>query len=441
MKLLTLRPMFKTISTRSLTHLRVINTEYETTDRNLSSKRAISTQFQWAAQISRSDPVLTCQSYIETVHNTLHLPWWATIVICTVGLRTLITFPVSIYQRYIIAKIQNVHLQIPPLVDELKKETARAAKMYNWSEKYSSLKKVIKELIVTENCHPFKSILVVLIQMPLWVCVSFALRNMVYMLPEKNAVAQLLHDELSVGGALWFCNLTVPDPFWVLPVMLGVFNLAIVEVHALNQVKITRFHRLITNIMRGMSVFMVFFAANVPSGMALYWTTSSLVGLIQNVALQSPSFRHFCRIPKTPTDTEKPFQQLLKRIKSKILIQDFESNQDPVRHKSSRKRMREKLLRKLPEKHHSMQCPKICDEMIYTDRLKMIEGTPNDPGWIQQAISLGYVTSLTFYFDDVIEEIEELYKYSFVSFISDVGGNLGLFLGLSIPGLFQLAES
>uniref|UniRef100_T1IYP6 Uncharacterized protein n=1 Tax=Strigamia maritima TaxID=126957 RepID=T1IYP6_STRMM len=56
------------------------------------------------------------------------------------------------------------------------------------------------------------------------------------------------------------------------------------------------------------------------------------------------------------------------------------------------------------------KCPKICDEMIYTDRLKMTDCRPTDQRWIERATRLGYVTSLTFYFDDdVIEEIEEHY--------------------------------
>uniref|UniRef100_T1ITG8 Uncharacterized protein n=1 Tax=Strigamia maritima TaxID=126957 RepID=T1ITG8_STRMM len=65
-------------------------------------------------------------------------------------------------------------------------------------------------------------------------------------------------------------------------------------------------------------------------------------------------------------------------------------------------------------------CPKICDEMLYTDHFKMTEKSDN--------------SILFIYFDDnVIEEIEEYYSYSFISFICDFGGNLGLFLGLSIP--------
>uniref|UniRef100_T1ITG9 Uncharacterized protein n=1 Tax=Strigamia maritima TaxID=126957 RepID=T1ITG9_STRMM len=73
-------------------------------------------------------------------------------------------------------------------------------------------------------------------------------------------------------------------------------------------------------------------------------------------------------------------------------------------------------------------CPKICDEILYTDHFKMIE--EYHESW------------LLIYFDNnVIEEIEEYYSYLFISFICDFGGNLGLFLGLSIPAIFQLGES
>uniref|UniRef100_T1JJ00 Uncharacterized protein n=1 Tax=Strigamia maritima TaxID=126957 RepID=T1JJ00_STRMM len=114
--------------------------------------------------------------------------------------------------------------------------------------------------------------------------------------------------------------------------------------------------------------------------------------------------------------TYKPLTEFKSiKIFSKVTyVQDFESNQDPVRHKSSCKRMREKLLRKLPEKHHSMQCPKICDEMIYTDRLKMIEMKPIEPQLLRFYFD---VTKLMFYFDDdVIEEIEEKGRYPSVRY-------------------------
>ena len=40
------------------------------------------------------------------------------------------------------------------------------------------MKKLVKELYIRDNCHPFKASLVAWFQMPLWLSVSFALRNM-----------------------------------------------------------------------------------------------------------------------------------------------------------------------------------------------------------------------------------------------------------------------
>uniref|UniRef100_T1IZL2 Uncharacterized protein n=1 Tax=Strigamia maritima TaxID=126957 RepID=T1IZL2_STRMM len=77
-------------------------------------------------------------------------------------------------------------------------------------------------------------------------------------------------------------------------------------------------------------------------------------------------------------------------------------------------------------------CPKICDDILHTEHLKMI----------QISDSSNPDTTLSVYFDDnLIEEIEEHYSYRFISFVCNVGGNFGLFLGLSILTAFQIGES
>ena len=40
-----------------------------------------------------------------------------------------------------------------------------------------NLRRIITELYVRDNCHPFKATLLVWVQVPMWVCVSLALRN------------------------------------------------------------------------------------------------------------------------------------------------------------------------------------------------------------------------------------------------------------------------
>lgn len=48
--------------------------------------------------ISDSKPVAYLQDGLVFLHDTTGLPWWATIVVSTVLLRTIITLPFAVYQ-------------------------------------------------------------------------------------------------------------------------------------------------------------------------------------------------------------------------------------------------------------------------------------------------------------------------------------------------------
>jgi hypothetical protein len=49
------------------------------------------------------------------------------------------------------------------------------------------LQKQWNNLIIRDNCHPFKTSILLWVQLPMWVFISVALRNMVYMLPHNDA--------------------------------------------------------------------------------------------------------------------------------------------------------------------------------------------------------------------------------------------------------------
>lgn len=68
-------------------------------------------------------------------------------------------------------------------------------------------------------------------QIPLWICQSVALRNLVHMLPDPNSIqAKLIFTEMTIGGFGWIPNLTEVDASYILPVALGIINLSIIEV-------------------------------------------------------------------------------------------------------------------------------------------------------------------------------------------------------------------
>ncbi|KAK9506433.1 hypothetical protein O3M35_008375 [Rhynocoris fuscipes] len=278
--------------------------------------------YKWIAE---STPVEYTQNFLISIHDFSGLPWWATIVGTTLALRCVITLPLSIYQTLILAKVENIALvEMPELSKDIRKEVAKLALENNWDEKRTqkTYKRMLKSkwdsLVIKENCHPFKGTITLWFQLPLWVFFTAALRNIAYMLPHKDAAAQIQYLQMSVGGFLWIPNLTLPDHTWFLPALLGICNLAIIEMQTLRRVRQAPLtQKYITNFFRCLSLALIPISAMVPSAVCLYWTTSSLIGFGQNLFLMSNSVRHAFNIPDTPTTLEKPYSQLLHDIKER----------------------------------------------------------------------------------------------------------------------------
>lgn len=56
------------------------------------------TQAKWFQSLSESVAVDKSITFLKYIHDSLHVPWWLSIIISTVLLRTMITFPLAIYQ-------------------------------------------------------------------------------------------------------------------------------------------------------------------------------------------------------------------------------------------------------------------------------------------------------------------------------------------------------
>lgn len=289
--------------------------------RNISIDGVVKWQEQLYNGISNSSFVNIMQDGLLYFHDSTGLTWSATIISATILVRCLMTMPLSVYQNYILAKVENIGLELKDLTNELKKETAIAKKMYNLNDKKTmalyriSMKKQWRKLIERDNCHPLKATLVIWFQIPIWVCISFALRNLVNMHP-PNPSAAITFMEMEVGGFGWIPNLTLPDYSLILPIVFGITNLAIIEVQRLSKIRQpSKLYNIFTNIFRVFSIVMIPVAASVPSCMCLYWTTSSVFGLAQNLCLLSPTLRRKLKIPEAPSELEKPYDHIKEEIK------------------------------------------------------------------------------------------------------------------------------
>ncbi|KAL6449108.1 hypothetical protein ACFW04_000660 [Cataglyphis niger] len=257
------------------------------------------------------------------MHDYTGLPWWSVIVLTTIMMRTAITLPLSLYQQYIFAKLENLKSEMDEIVKEMKIETNYGIYKYNWSKEYArrlynhSMKKQWNKLIVRENCHPAKASILVLVQIPLWISLSMSIRNLCYMLPKQDADAYTTYQEFTTDGFLWLTNLTVADPF-VLPIAMGLFNLAIIEITYMNRAKeLTKWKQYLTYFFRIVAIGMIPIAMYVPSCLSLYWATSSAFGLFQNLVLLSPKLRRFARVPVTISESSHPYSLLRERIISR----------------------------------------------------------------------------------------------------------------------------
>ncbi|KAI8126234.1 hypothetical protein FF38_05498 [Lucilia cuprina] len=276
--------------------------------------------------LSTSTPVAYVQQGLIEIHDFTGLPWWASIIATTFLFRSVVTLPLTIYQHKITARIEKISLEMPAIVEELKKEAAMAMRKFKWTEKQTkivyqrSIRKQWNKLVVRDNCHPAKTFIVLWGQIPLWIFQSMALRNMVSLMPDPTSLqAQIVATELTIGGFGWIPNLTEVDNSYILPVALGLINLGIIEMQSMMRTRpATRFHNIITNVFRGLSLVMVPVACSVPSALTVYWVASSSYGLVQNLLLASPQVKRAFGIPKTQSELENPYEHLWSKMKQRV---------------------------------------------------------------------------------------------------------------------------
>ncbi|NXU52267.1 COX18 protein, partial [Turnix velox] len=282
----------------------------------------------WYEWLSQSSSVRWAEEGLLVLQEACGMPWWAAISCGAALLRTAVTLPLAAHQARLLAKLENLQPEIKTLAERLHYEVAVRGKQQGWSEKVArfhfkkNLRRIITELYIRDNCHPFKATLLVWVQIPMWVCVSLALRNCsvgargseVILNPIFSFSFLVVKEEFSGGGTLWFTDLTAPDSTWILPVLLGVLNLLIVEIFSSQKMGASRFQKFATNFFRVVSVVMIPIAATVPSSMALYWLSSSFVGLSHNLLLRLPTFRRLCCIPRTKSDSDTPYRDLVSAL-------------------------------------------------------------------------------------------------------------------------------
>ena len=187
---------------------------------------------------------------LEYFHSS-GVPWWLSIAILTVIVRSLL-FPLTIRQ----VKSMRAMQDLKPDMDKI-----RAQYKDNRQKQQEEIMKLYQE----RQINPFGSCFPLIIQMPIFITMFYVIRSF-----------GTTHESFTSGGLLWFQDLSVHDPYYVLPVLSAVTMLAASEITSKSVDPQQRW------MMRILPVVFTVFLLNFPAGLFMYWIPSNLVTLAQN---------------------------------------------------------------------------------------------------------------------------------------------------------------
>jgi YidC/Oxa1 family membrane protein insertase len=217
--------------------------------------------FGWWAVLCRG--LLFILKFFESlVHN-----WGVAIILLTVLVKLLL-FPLSHKQM---ASMEAMR-RIQPRIQELQKK---------YADDRESLGREQMKLFQENNVNPFGGCLPLIIQMPVW----FALYRTLY------SSFELYREPLIQG---WITDLTQPDPFYLLPLAMGVTMFITQKMQP--QMGDARQAKMMLYIM---PIFFTFIMLNLPAGLTLYIFTNNLLSIAQQAFLR----HRFQKKNPPPSDT------------------------------------------------------------------------------------------------------------------------------------------
>jgi YidC/Oxa1 family membrane protein insertase len=157
------------------------------------------------------------QKFFVFTHDLTGLPWWLSISATVLALRIAL-FPVVGHFMAHNARMANVQPELKPLMERLKVLNVRKDLIG-----MQQLQGEARELYRKNNVNPLKMLGLPAVQAPIFISVFFALKKM----------AEANWPEFLNGGAFWFTDLTVADPYYVLPVVSTAATLLVLKVRTL----------------------------------------------------------------------------------------------------------------------------------------------------------------------------------------------------------------
>ncbi|KAF8322783.1 60Kd inner membrane protein-domain-containing protein [Cantharellus anzutake] len=220
-------------------------------------------------------PVGAIEALLEQLHVNLGLPWWAAIVTLSILGRAIIA-PVLIRSQVNNVRLAKIKPELEIIMKKLQDAKVKDDKLAMHKHSLAA-----RQLFAENDCSPFRSLAAPFVQLPIALSCFLAIRTM----------GELPLESFKTGGALWFTNLTVPDPFYILPLVSTVSIYGMMDVNAQDSAQ-TETTGHITNLFKALTIL--------SSGIMVFFPSSILLFIVTNGALIVGQFFIF-RIPSVRT--------------------------------------------------------------------------------------------------------------------------------------------
>lgn len=227
-------------------------------------------------------PVGLIERCFEYMHVTFDLPWWSVIVMGTIVIR-LAMFPLVVMSQRNGAKMANNLPQMQEIQAKMSEArlTGNAIEVARYSQE-------LMQFMSKKGINPLKNMIVPLAQAPVFLSFFWSLKDM----------ANLPVESLQTGGLWWFTDLTVPDQFYLLPVLTSLTLWATIEMGTDSAKLSSQNMFLMKYVLRALPIIIFPFTLNFPGAVLCYWFSSNTISLLQVGLLKIPAVRDYFKIEK-----------------------------------------------------------------------------------------------------------------------------------------------
>lgn len=246
-------------------------------------------------------PVGWAQNAIEFFHVSLGLPWYSAIILFAVLMRTCL-FPVTVKSQQNAAKMKK----IAPLTNRLK-EKINEAKMSGDSLKVARATNEYAMLMKNNNIG-IGALSLPILQIPVFISAFIGIRKM----------CNLPVESMTTGGILWFNNLTLADPTYVLPTLSLLSILAVVYRGIETGIELKNMTPTMKVVVFGLSGISFPFLIFMPAGIMVYFVTTNAISLGLSFVMNSNSVKKALNIPIMSEHEKREIKASAKKEKNFI---------------------------------------------------------------------------------------------------------------------------